>query len=181
VQAGAFAAEDEDTVAAEVVLGVVGGAALVESKDPDVILLHLLERPDQVGNAGDANVLGGSGGGFGYGCGDWGGAALGEDDAIDTGAVGGSEQGSEVMGVLNAVEGEEEPVMSGFGGGQKVLDSEELTFADDGKHTLVGIGAGEAGELVPGFEGDADTGFSAEFDESFEPVVPAFASHADVV
>ena len=181
VEAGALAAEDEDTVAAEVVLGVVGRAALVESEDPDVLLLHLLEGADQVGNAGDTDVLGGSGGGFGYGRSDGGGAALGEDDAIDAGAVGGPEQGSEVVRVFDAVEGEEEPVVPGFGWSEKVLDSKELTLADDGEHALVGIGAGEAGELVPGFEGDADTGFSAELDEAFEAFVFAFACHADVV
>jgi hypothetical protein len=181
VEAGAFAAEDEDTVAAEVVVGVVGRAALVESEDPDVFLLHLFEGANEVGDAGDANVFGGSGGGFGYGCGDGGGASLGEEDAIDAGSVGGSEQGSEVVGVFDAVEGEEETVMSGFGWGEKVLDSEELTLADDGQNALVGIGAGEAGELVAGLEGDADAGFAAEVDEAFEAVVFAFACHADVV
>src|SRR6202000_1960965 len=35
VEAGAFAAQDEDAVASEVVVGVVGGAALVESENPD--------------------------------------------------------------------------------------------------------------------------------------------------
>jgi hypothetical protein len=132
VEAGAFAAEDEDTVAAEVVFGVVGGSTLVETEDPDVFLLHLFEGANEVGDAGDANVFGGSGGGFGYGCGDGGGTALGQEDAIDAGAVGGSQQGSEVVGVFDAVEGEEEPVVPGFGWGEKVLDSEELTLADDG-------------------------------------------------
>jgi hypothetical protein len=45
----------------------------------------------------------------------------------------------------------------------------------------VRIGSGEAGKLVPGFEGDADTGSAAEVDEPFEAVVPAVASHADMV
>jgi hypothetical protein len=146
-----------------------------------MFLLHLLECANQVGNAGDANVLGGSGGGFGYGCGDGGGAAFGEEDTIDAGTVGGSEQGSEIVGVFDAVESKEEPVVSGFGWSQKILDSEELTLANNGQHALVGIGAGKAGELIPGFEGDADAGFAAEIDEPFEAFVPTLASHADMV
>jgi hypothetical protein len=48
----------------------------------------------------------------------------------------------------------------------------------------MGIGPGEAGELVPGFESDADTGLSAEVDQALEAIVPAvvaFPGHADVV
>jgi hypothetical protein len=146
-----------------------------------MLLLHLLECANQVGDAGDADVLGGPSGGFGYGCSDRGGSPFGEKDAIDSSAVSGSQQGPEIVGVFDAVESEEEPVPAGFGWSQKVLDSEELTLADDSQHALVGIGSGEAGKLVPGFEGDADTGSTAEVDEPFEAVVPAVASHADMV
>ena len=147
VEAGAFAAEDEDAVGAEVEVGVVGGAALVEAEDPDVGLLHLLEGADEVGDAGDADVLGGAGGGFGDGGGDGGGAALGEDDAVDAGAVGGAEEGAEVVGVLDAVEGEEEAVVgwSGFLRGEQVFDGEEGALADQGEGSLVGVGAGRCG------------------------------------
>jgi len=108
VEAGTLAAEDEDAVGVEVEVGVVGGAALVEAEDPDVLLLHLLEGADEVGDAGDADVFGGAGGGLGYRGGDGGGAALGEDDAVYADAIGCAEEGSEVMRVLDAVEGEEE-------------------------------------------------------------------------
>ena len=113
VQAGALAAEDEDAVGAEVEVGVVGRAALVEAEHPDVGLLHLLERADEVGDAGDADVLGGAGGGLGDGGGDGRGAALGQDDAVDARAVGGAEERAEVVGVFDAVEGEEEAVVRG--------------------------------------------------------------------
>ena len=110
VEAGALAAKDQDTVGAEVEVGVVGGAALVEAQDPDAGLLHLLEGADEVGDAGDAYVLGGAGGGFGDGGGDGRGAALGEEDAVNSGAVGGAQERAEVVGVLDAVEREEEAV-----------------------------------------------------------------------
>lgn len=181
VEAGSLAAEDEDAVGAEVEVHVVGGAALVEAEDPDVVLLELLEGADEVGDAGDADVLGGSRGGFGDGAGDGGGAALGEDDAVDTGSVGGAEEGAEVVWVFDAVECEEEVVLAVGFGGEEVFDGEELALADDGEDALVGVGAGEAGELVAGLDGDADFGGSAELDEAFEAVVAALAGYADVI
>ena len=45
----------------------------------------------------------------------------------------------------------------------------------------MGVGAGEAGELVAGFDGDADFGCAAELDEAFEAVVAALAGYADVI
>ena len=92
VEAGAFAAEDEADVLLEVEVGVVGGAALVEAYDPDVLFLHGLEGAGDVDDLGDADVLAGSGGGFCGDGGEWRGAALGEDDAVDAGAVGGAEE-----------------------------------------------------------------------------------------
>jgi hypothetical protein len=181
VEAGAFAAEDENAVGLEVEVGVVGGAALVEAEDPDVLLLHLLERADEVGDAGYADVLGGSGGGLGYGAGDGGGAALGEDDSVYSGSVGGAEEGSEVVGIFYAVEGEEEAVLAVLFGGEEVFDGEELALADDGEDALMGVGAGEAGELVAGLDGDADVGGAAEFDDTLEAFVSAFAGDADVI
>ena len=64
VEAGAFAAQDQADVLAEVEVGVVGGAALVEADDPDVALLHGFEGAGDVDDLGDADVLAGSGGGF---------------------------------------------------------------------------------------------------------------------
>jgi hypothetical protein len=181
VEAGSFAAEDEDAVGAEVEVHVVGGAALVEAEDPDVFLLELLEGADEIGDAGYADVFGGSGGGLGNGSGDGGGAAFGEDDAVDTGSVGGAKKGPEVVGVFDAVEGEEEVVLAVGFGGEEIFDGEELALADDGDDSLMGVGAGEAGELVAGLDGDADFCGSAEFDEAFEAVVAAFAGYADVI
>ena len=112
VQSCAFAPEDEDAVGLEVEVGVVGSSAFIQSEDPDVLLLHLFERANEVGNPRNPNVFRGSGRGFGYGRGDGGGSALGEDDAVDAGTVGGSEQRSEVVGVFDAVEGEEEAVLA---------------------------------------------------------------------
>src|SRR6185437_2841304 len=104
-------------------LGVIGCPALVEAEDPDVSLLHLLEGADEVGDAGDANVFGGSRGGLRHRCGDGSGAALGQDDAVDSGSVSGAKQSAEIVRVLNSVEGEEEAVLPLFFVCQKVFDA----------------------------------------------------------
>ena len=154
VEAAAFAAKNKADVLAEVEVGVVGGAALVEAYDPDVVLLHGFEGAGDVNDLGDADVLAGSCGRF---CGDraeGGRSAFGEDDAVDAGAVGRAEEGAEVVGVFYAVEGEEK---LGAGGGlEEVFEGEEFAFADEGDDALVGVGFAVAGELVAGFGRDAD-------------------------
>ena len=181
VETGTFASEDENAIGFEVEIGVVGGAALVEAKDPDVLLLHLLQRADEIGDAGDADVLGGSGGGLGYGAGDGRGTAFGDDDAVYSCAVGGAEEGSEGVGIFYAVEGEEEAVLAVLFGCEEVFDGEELALADDGEDALMSVGAGEAGELVARLDGDADASGAAEFDHALEAFVSTFAGDADVI
>ena len=182
VEAGAFAAEDEAAVLAEVEVGVAGLAAFVEADDPDVGLLHGFEGAGDVDDLGDADVLGGSGGGFGDDGADGSGAALGEDDAVDTGTVGGAEQGAEVVGVFDSVEGEEEAVSAGSGGGvEQVFEGEEGAFAQESDDALVGVGLGVAGELVAGFGVDADAGGAGELEHAIHARVAAVTCDGDVV
>ena len=135
VEARAFAAEDDDEIAGEVELVVVGWAALVETDDPEVVLLEVFEGADEVDDAGDAEVLGGAGAGFDGGGAERGGAALGEDDAVDAGAIGDAEQRAEVLRIFDAVEGEDE---AGGGalrpdGRKEVFDGEEFLRADEAR------------------------------------------------
>ena len=111
VQTGALAAQDQNAIGLEVEVGVVGGPSLVQPKHPYVLFLHLLERADEVGDASDADMLGCARGGLGYGRGHRSGAPFGEDDPVDARAIGGPQQGSEIMRVFYAVEGEEELVL----------------------------------------------------------------------
>jgi len=179
VEAFAFAAHDEGAVAGEVVLVVIHGAAFVEADDPDVVALEVFERSDEVDDAGDTEVFLGSGGGFGgYGA-HGSGAALGHDDGIDSGAVGGAKERAEILGVFHAVEGEDEAGRAG--GLEDIFDSEELLGADDGDDALVGGGAGHVGEGFAGLGADADLEFLAEGDDGFEAFVAAFAGYEDVV
>ena len=185
VQAGAFAAEDEADVLAEVEVGVVGGAALVEADDPDVVLLHLLEGAGEIGDVGDADVLGGASGGLGDDRAERGGAAFGEKDAGDAGAVGGAEESAEVVGVFDAVEGEEEAVAGGVGGsGEEVFEREELALlalANEGDDALMHVSAGVVGEPVAWLGGDADVGGAGELGDAGEFGVAALAREDDVV
>jgi hypothetical protein len=71
------------------------------------------------------------------------------------------------------------------GGGEKVFNGEEFAIADDSEDALVGISAGETGELVAGFKGHTDASGAAEVDEAGDSGiaagVAAFAGDADVV
>ncbi|GGG69536.1 hypothetical protein GCM10011585_09500 [Edaphobacter dinghuensis] len=85
------------------------------------------------------------------------------------------------MGVFNAVEREKKAMLPFFFGRQKVFDAEKLTLSDDSQHALVRIGTGEAGELLPRFERDADARSAAELDKALEAFVAALAGDAYVV
>ena len=185
VEPGAFAAENKAAVLTEVEVGVVGGAALVEADDPDVLLLHRFEGASYVDDLGDADVLGGTGGGLRGDGAEGGGPALGEDDAVDAGAIGGAEEGAEVMGVLDAIESKEKAVSGGADGGvEEVLQSEEFALAKEGDDALVSIGFAVARELVARLSADADASQAAELQEGVHPRVAAalaLAGDADMI
>jgi hypothetical protein len=192
VEAAAFAAEDEADVLLEIEVGVVGGTALVEAYDPDVLFLKGFEGAGDVDDLGDADVLAGAGGGFGGDGGERGGAALGKDDAVDAGAVGGAKERAQVVGIFYAVEGEEEAFAGGACGSveevgwlcQEVFEGEEFALAEEGYDALVGIGLAVAGELVAGFGGDADAFGAGEVEDRVHAGVAAgftLAGYADVV
>jgi len=153
VQACAFTAEDENAVGTEIEVHVVGRAAFVEAEDPDVGLLQLVERADEVGDAGDADVLGRSCGGLGDDGGDGRGTALRDNDSVDSRTVGSAEKGAEVVGIFDSVEGEEEAMrLVGVFGAEQVFNTEEGAFANHGQDALVSVGAGHPGKLVAGLE-----------------------------
>jgi hypothetical protein len=183
VEAGALAAKDQDAVAGEVEAVVVGLTTLVESDDPDILLFQLFEGAGEIDDAGDAEVLDRSGAGLdGYGT-EGRGAAFGEQDAIDAGAVGYAEQRAEILRVFNAVEGEQETGCAGEGrlGREEVFEGEEFLGTDEGDDAMVGGGAGAEGELITGLGEDADSGLAAKGDELVEAEVVALAGHQHVV
>jgi hypothetical protein len=185
MEAGALAAEDQADILAKVKLGVIRSSALLEPDDPDVVVFELLEGAGEIGDAGDADVLGGAGGGLGNDSTEWGGTAFGEEDAGDPSAVGGAEQSAEVVGILDAIEGQEETMAGGVGwSGEEVFELKEFSFPKEGDDALVGVGAGVAGELLARFGHDAEVGGAGESQDGFEAGVAAgfaLASDGDVV
>jgi len=108
VETRALAAEDDDEIAGEIELVVVGLAAFVEPDDPKIVLLEIFKRADEVDDASDAEVLGRTGTGFnGYGT-EGRGAALGEDNAVDSGAIGNAQKRTKILRIFNSVECEDE-------------------------------------------------------------------------
>jgi hypothetical protein len=172
VQTGAFASKDDYGIRRKVELVVILRAALVEADAPEVVLLKDFERADHVDDAGDAEMLGSACRGFDGNRAEGGGAALGEQDAVDAGTFGAAEESAEVLGVFNAVEREDE---AGLGTLKDVLKVEELAFADDGDDSLVGSGLSHAGESVAWLEPGFDPGFAAQVKELGEAMVRGLA------
>lgn len=187
VQASAFAAQDEDAIAGEVEVVVVGVRdaviAGVETDDPEVVAFQLLEGTDKIDDAGDAQVFGGAGAGFDGHRAEGRGPAFGENDAVDTGSVGNAQQCTEVLRIFDAIESEDKATRAGMRGvgGKQVFDGEKLMGADKSDNALMRGRFGEEGELFAGLGTDADAGFTAEGEDTIETGVVAFASHEDVV
>jgi hypothetical protein len=115
VEAGALAAKDDDEITGEIELIVFGRAAFVETDDPEIAALEFFKGANEIDDAGDTEVLCGSGAGFDGGGAEGSGAALGEEDAVDAGAIGDAKKSAEILRVFNAVECEDE-ASGGFAG-----------------------------------------------------------------
>ena len=109
VQPRTFASKDKNAVSGEIELVVVGGPALVETDDPEILLFEFFESTDEVDHPRDAEMLGGARTGFyGYRA-DGGGTPLGEDDAVNTRSVGDAKQCAQILRVFHAIERQQQP------------------------------------------------------------------------
>src|SRR5215218_6343122 len=127
VEAGAFASHhDADGFVGELEGEQAGVGGAVEADAPDAGVAEVLDGSGEVRDLGDGGA-----------------AVAGEDQTVAAGGFGAAGEGAEVVGVLDAVESEEE---GGFAAGQG--DGEELGQVDgldgghDGEDALVGAGAG---------------------------------------
>jgi hypothetical protein len=103
VETGAFAAEYEDAVSAKVELVIVRSAAFIQADDPDVLLFQLLKSADQVDDASNAKVFGGTGAGFYGDRAERRSTALREDYAVDAGAIGNAQKSAEILRIFDAI------------------------------------------------------------------------------
>jgi hypothetical protein len=141
VQPCALAAENENAVAGEVELVVVGCAALVETDDPEILALEFFKGANEIDHAGNAEVLGCAGTGFDGDGAEGRGAALGKYDAVDACSVGYPEERAEVLRVFHAVKCEQEPGCTGGGRGigrKQVLNGKRLLPVNVRDNSLVG-------------------------------------------
>jgi hypothetical protein len=182
VQARALAAKDDDEIAGEVELVVIGFTAFVKTDDPKVVLLEVFEGADEIDDAGDAEVLGCAGAGFDGGGAEWSGAALGEEDAIDSGAISNAEQSAQVLRIFDAIEGEDE---TGGGAcrrrGKQIFDGEEFLRADERDDALVGGSFGSERQLLARLFQDPNANLAALGDEACQTEILALARYQDVV
>jgi hypothetical protein len=178
VESCSFASKHNHGIGPEIVAIVIRCAALVEADAPDIAFFQGFEGPDEVDDAGKAEMLGGTGRGFDGDGAKGGGAAFGEEDAVDSRSFGGAEDGAEVLGIFDTVEGQDE---AGFRAFEEVLGGEEFAFTNDGDDALVAGGSGDAGEGVAGFGSDRDFGGAAEVDDGLEALVVSFLRDADMV
>jgi hypothetical protein len=113
-----------------------------------MVLLHLLERTNQVRNPRNPHMLRGTSRGLRDSRGNWRRPALGQNDAINTCAVGRSQQRPQVMRIFDPIKSEKESVLFTLSWSQQILDPQELPLPDDRQHTLVGIRSRQPGKLV---------------------------------
>src|ERR1700761_8233101 len=115
---------------------------------------------------------------------DWaqgGGAAFGEDYAVDPGSVGDSEKRAKILRVFYAIEREQEALLRRIGRGEKVLDGQGLLLANKGDDALMRGGAGEMRELFARFLATANTRLFAICNEAREAFVVAFGGDNHVI
>ena len=111
------------------------------------------------------------------------GAALGEQDAVDAGAIGNAKKSAEVLRVFNAVEREHEASgrLAGGIGIEEIFEGEKFLRANERDDALVCGSLGGEGELLARFLKDADACVAAQGDEAIETVVLALASDKNVI
>jgi hypothetical protein len=183
VETGAFTAQDEDAVAGEIELVVVGCAALVESDDPDVLALKFFERANQVDDPRDAEMFSRACAGLGCGRADWSRAPFGEDNAIDSRTVGYSQEGSKILRVFNTIKREEKTGRAGMSGGglEQILKGQRFLRTNQRDHALMRGGSGKLSELFARFLANTHASLTAFGHEAREPVILALESDNNVI
>ena len=90
----------------------VGGAPRlavhISAEDPQTLLLELLDGGNDVGNTNHRHILDGSGRGFGDGSGQSHPSAFGDDDTVSSGSLCGSDDGAQIVRVLDVVADDDE-------------------------------------------------------------------------
>jgi hypothetical protein len=177
VKSRALAAENHYEIAGEIEVDIRNGAALVETDNPEVATLDIFEGADEIDDARDAEMLGSAGTGLYCGRAEGGGAALGEENTVDAGAIGDTQKRAEVLRVLDPVKRKEEPWRYGAGGigCEEIFESERFVRANEGHDTLMSLSFGGKRELVARFVTNPDAQVAALGEEARDARVGAVA------
>jgi hypothetical protein len=170
VEAGALAADDDaDGLVGELEVEQAGVGGAVEADAPDAGVAELADGSGEVGDLGDGEVLEGAGGGLDGDRGQGGAAVAGDDQAVAAGGFGAAGQGAEVVGILDAVEGEEEGGLpAGQGNRQELGQADGLDRGHDGEDALMGAAAGLGLDQGAGDGLDLDPVLAGEVEEVAE-------------
>ena len=133
-------------VGAVQVRGGPGGGA----EDPDPLFFQVLQGGGKVGHPGHRQIADGSGGGLAHDGGEAGGPALGDDEPMGPGTLGGAEDGPQIVGVGDLVAHHQQRRLP-LGGGavQNALDADVFPDGGQGDDSLVGVGAAHGVQLPP--------------------------------
>jgi hypothetical protein len=147
------------------------------------VLFEFFQRPDEIHDAGDAEVLGGSGRSLQRGRAERGGAALREQNAVDTGPVGDAKQCAKILRVLNAVKSQNETRgrRAGWIRLEKVFKREEFLGPDKSNDALMAGISGDGSQLLARLLGDPDSALAAGGDNGFKARVVALTGHKHLV
>src|SRR5271154_4713282 len=146
MQSSAFASQHQDTIAPEVIFGIVRRSALIQSKHPDMLLLHLLQRANQVRDTSDPHMLRRSRRCLGNRRRNRSRTPLRQNDAMDASAISSPQQRPQIVRVLNPVKRQEEPVFSLSLRSQQVFYPQELTLPNDRQHPLMSVRPSQSGQ-----------------------------------
>ena len=136
------------------------GAALVETIDPEALLLELFERLADIGDANQGQVFDSSGRGARDGFGQGSGAAFRHYDGIGPRGMGGTDDGAEVVGIFDAIEKNEQARVPGNG-----IQLRITVGCAEGDNALVRDAFGRAIQRFARFKPQGNGAFATEFDD----------------
>ena len=102
-QFSAIGADDNGRRALEIGVIEPGRSLGGSAEHPDALLFQILQQGRDIGHPCHRHIADGSGGGLGHNGRQTGAAALGDDDPVGSGALGGAEDGPQIVGVGDLV------------------------------------------------------------------------------
>ena len=139
MQSSAFASKHQNAIAFEVIVGVIGSSTLIQSKNPDMLLLHLLQRPNQVRHPSDPHMLRSPSRRLRNRRSHWSRASFWQNHSINTSPIRSPQQSPKIMRILDAIQSQEKSVFSLSLRSQQILNPQEFTLPNHSQNTLMRI------------------------------------------